>query len=62
VILDWHTDPFARGTAEYEAAKNQGWTINILLFGMAYVIAVLCWLKFDATKPVAAAEVKESMS
>ena len=53
LILEWHTGLFARGTTEYEAAKNQGWTINIFLFGAAYVIAVLCWLKFDATKPVA---------
>jgi ACS family glucarate transporter-like MFS transporter len=54
-ILDWHTGSFARGTAEYEAAKNQGWTVNIFLFGTAYVIAVFCWFNFDATKPVAPA-------
>jgi Na+/melibiose symporter-like transporter len=44
-ILKWHTSPFAPGTAEYDAAKYQGWTVNILMFGAAYVI--------DASKPVA---------
>jgi ACS family glucarate transporter-like MFS transporter len=53
LILDWHTGSFPRGTREYEAAKNVGWTMNIVLFGVAYLVAVLCWLKFDATKPVA---------
>ncbi len=33
-------------------ALHQGWVINIITFGVAYVIAALCWLKFDATKPV----------
>jgi MFS family permease len=53
-ILDWHTSSLTPGTAAYNAAKHQGWTLNIFLFGMAYVIAVICWLNFDATKPVAA--------
>ena len=52
-ILDWHTGPFPAGTPAYEAAKNQGSTVNIILFGTAYLIAVVCWLFFDATKPVA---------
>jgi hypothetical protein len=44
------------GTPAYEIAKNRGWTVNIILFGTAYLIAVVCWLFFDATKPVAPAE------
>jgi len=52
-ILDWHTASLAPNTPEFEAAKNQGWIINISLFGSAYVVAVVCWFWFDATKPVA---------
>jgi ACS family glucarate transporter-like MFS transporter len=52
-ILDWHTGGLARGTEAYETAKNQGWTVNIFLYGAAYVLAVVCWFWFDATKPVA---------
>lgn|SRR5262245_50442113 len=52
-ILDWHTRGYDRGSAAYDLAKDQGWSVNIFIFGAAYVIAALCWLKFDATKPVA---------
>ena len=41
---------------DYQTAKNHGWILNIVLFGTAYVIAVFCWAKFDATKPVAPEE------
>ena len=51
-ILDWHTAGLAPKTATFEAARSQGWTVNILLFGTAYVVAVCCWLWFDATKPI----------
>ncbi|MCI0684069.1 MAG: MFS transporter [Gemmataceae bacterium] len=51
-ILDWHTGPLSPGSDAYIAAKDRGWTVNIFIFGAAYVIAVLCWLKFDSTKPV----------
>lgn len=51
-ILDWHTSGFAEGTDAYAAAKDQGWIVNISLFGAAYVLAVICWFWFDATKPV----------
>jgi MFS family permease len=53
-ILDWHTSGYARGTDAFDAAMERGWTVNIFLFGTAYVVAVLCWLRFDATRPVAA--------
>ena len=40
----------------FETAKNEGWTVNIVLYGAAYVLAVACWFWFDATKPVAPEE------
>ena len=62
-ILDWNTGSLARGAegavvgfAEqipYDIAKNQGWTVNIFIYGAAYTLAVVCWFWFDATKPVA---------
>ena len=52
-ILDWHTDHLTKGSVAFDEAKNQGWTMNILLWGSAYLLAVLCWFWFDATKPVA---------
>ena len=56
LILDWHTASFTKGTPAYDAAKHQGWVTNIAIFGFAYSLAVLCWLKFDATKAVAPEE------
>lgn len=53
VILDFHTGSHVRDTAEYAAAKSQGWTINFIIFGSVYVVAVFFWLMFDSTKPVA---------
>ena len=32
--------------------SGYGWTANFFLFGLVYVIATLCWLRFDSTKPV----------
>lgn len=62
-ILEWHTGPVPRSAlsaaadlAAFDAAKDQGWTLNIFLYGMAYVLAVVCWFWFDATKPIAPAE------
>lgn len=55
-ILDLHTGTLQHGSEAYKNAKTQGWTLNIFLFGIAYVIAMLCWLRFDATKPVAPVE------
>jgi MFS family permease len=39
-----------------DANKEHGWTINFVLFGSAYVLAMLLWLRFDATKPVVPTE------
>jgi ACS family glucarate transporter-like MFS transporter len=52
-IIDWYTSGFERGTEAFETAKTQGWTLNIIIFGSAYCLATVCWLGFDATKPVA---------
>lgn len=52
-ILDWYTGSLLKDTPEYLLAKNEGWKLNITLFGTAYFIAVVCWFFFDATKPVA---------
>jgi MFS family permease len=32
--------------------KETGWTINFISFGSVYVMAMLLWLRFDATRPV----------
>jgi len=52
-ILDWHTGALVRGTPAFNEAKDEGWIVNIFLYGAAYALAVLCWFWFDATKPVA---------
>jgi predicted MFS family arabinose efflux permease len=31
---------------------EHGWTVNFLVFGSVYVVAVVMWLRFDATKSV----------
>ncbi len=51
-ILDWHTGELERGTAAFDAAKNEGWTINIFLYGAAYGLAGFCWFWFAPTKPI----------
>jgi len=51
-ILDWHTGDLSRGTEAYEIAKNEGWIVNIACFGCAYILGVICWCWFDATKPI----------
>ena len=65
-ILEWHTGTLPRGVTgavggfgeqlAFESAKERGWTVNIFLFGSSYVLAVVCWFWFDATKPVAPEE------
>ncbi|MSU78288.1 MAG: MFS transporter [Gemmataceae bacterium] len=51
-ILDWHTGDLVARSADFDAAKEQGWIFNIVLWGSAYVIAVICWFWFDASKPI----------
>jgi len=31
---------------------ERGWRVNFFMFGAVYIVAVLCWLGFDSTKPV----------
>jgi MFS family permease len=35
-----------------DAATQQGWTVNFIIFASVYVAAAVLWLFFDATKPV----------
>ncbi|MBI1833080.1 MAG: MFS transporter [Planctomycetes bacterium] len=51
-ILDWHTAGLVKDTPAYISAKDEGWTVNIILWGSAYCLAVFCWFWFDATKPI----------
>ena len=44
VSTGWIVDQFGEQT---------GWMLNFLSFGLVYVVAVLMWLRFDATRPVA---------
>lgn len=37
----------------YYDLSQPAWLVNFSLFGAAYVVAVLLWSRFDATKPVA---------
>jgi ACS family glucarate transporter-like MFS transporter len=62
MILDWYTAGHTAGTPAYEVAKNQGWSLNIVIFGSAYILAVVCWFWFDATKPVAPDEPKVALA
>jgi MFS transporter, ACS family, glucarate transporter len=55
-ILEWHTTGLAPDSTAFHAAQERGWVVNIALFGTAYILAVFCWLFFDATKPVAPAD------
>lgn len=38
--------------AEPNAWNDLGWTINLISFGVVYVVAVLLWLRIDATKAI----------
>jgi hypothetical protein len=44
----------ASGGAMLDHATHQGWRLNFLIFGAVYVVATLCWLRIDATRPVVA--------
>lgn len=43
----------AADRAAYDAALSWGWTVNFIIFGAVYVLATLCWLRFDATRSIA---------
>ncbi len=50
--IDKQADPQA-----YYLASQPAWVINFAIFGLVYVLAVVLWLRFDATVPVAASAV-----
>jgi ACS family glucarate transporter-like MFS transporter len=37
---------------KHSDSSPRGWTINFLSYGLVYVIAAACWLRFDSTKRV----------
>jgi MFS family permease len=43
----------ATGWVLVQFGAERGWIINFVSFGLVYVAAMLMWLLFDATKPVA---------
>jgi len=54
VILKAYTDTVPEGAPPEvlkEAARN-GWHVNFMVFAAVYVVAMLLWMCFDATKPV----------
>jgi MFS family permease len=67
MVLDLYSDPvvvtapaLAGPSGAVLAADPQwtalAWQINIVSYGVAYVIAVVCWLSFDSTKPLVDAD------
>jgi MFS family permease len=46
----------AAGVATGVILQRYGWTMNFLLFGGVYILAMLLWLRFDATKPIVPAD------
>jgi hypothetical protein len=42
----------ATGLALHLFGDRLGYTVSLISFGMAYVIAVFLWLRFDATRQV----------
>jgi MFS family permease len=39
-----------------DIAVRPGWELNFILYGMIYLLAVMCWLMVDANRPVEPAE------
>ncbi len=54
-ILDLYTTGIDRTASPgaYHDAMQPAWTINFFIFGGVYVVAVILWMFFDPTKPVA---------
>jgi MFS family permease len=46
IVLDALRDPAASDPVAF------AWKINFVLFGAVYVLAAVCWLVFDSTKPL----------
>jgi nitrate/nitrite transporter NarK len=47
-------DPAGLSAAEKAAGEWAGYQLNFLLFAAVFVVGTICWLRIDATKPVAA--------
>jgi len=43
---------FASGWIVHHLGDKIGWQLNLFSYGLVYVVAVFCWLFFDATRPV----------
>ncbi len=44
---------YPRVLTDTAGSPGLGWTLNLVSFGAVYLVAVLLWLRFDATKQVA---------
>jgi hypothetical protein len=51
-LLGLFTGTLLAGTSAYKEANLQGWTLNFIIFGVVYLLAAVCWLGFDASRPV----------
>lgn len=58
-ITGWIIDLSKSGAAEGASkealleASRPGWTINFIIFGAVYLVAMVLWFRFDPTRPVA---------
>ncbi len=58
IVTGWILSSYTLGIdkktqlAEYVDASKPAWTVNILLFGGVYFVAVVMWFLFDSTKPL----------
>ena len=48
-----HTPVDKLTAAEKVVGLTPGYEINFICFGLVYLVAVACWFKIDASKPVA---------
>jgi nitrate/nitrite transporter NarK len=44
---------YATGWILDSFGREMGWRLNFISFGLVYVMSMLLWLRFDATRPVA---------
>jgi nitrate/nitrite transporter NarK len=50
-ITGWILDA-GKAARSGEAGQTLGWQINLASFALVYVVAVFCWLGFDASRPI----------
>jgi hypothetical protein len=53
-VLKWYTSGIDKtlDPGAFSDAEASGWATNVFVFSGAYVVAVILWLGFDATKPI----------